>query len=141
MWITTMTRPDLPFVVYNATKFGNNPGGLHWEVFMKELQYLERMVNFEVMYGGVKLSRYEGVVGVGRQTSCDLTGHASLYLWSRGGAWRRGNQLVPLGAKGYCYCFCHPPIGVGMHVALIEVVSVARVFCCRRRHSRCLSYG
>lgn len=74
MWVDTMTRCDLPFIAYNVAKFGNNPSSLHFKSVTKALQYLKRMVDLLVAYGG-------GTADMRLSTWIDAENAACLDTW------------------------------------------------------------
>ncbi|CAN0424429.1 unnamed protein product [Ascophyllum nodosum] len=50
MWVTTMTRPDVAYVVHQLGTFNDNLGPVHWKAAKRALQYLWRTKDVGITY-------------------------------------------------------------------------------------------
>ncbi|KAI9907671.1 hypothetical protein PsorP6_002969 [Peronosclerospora sorghi] len=52
LYITTCTRPDVPYMVTQLSRFLENPGLLHWKAAIRVLRYLKTTREYGILYQG-----------------------------------------------------------------------------------------
>jgi hypothetical protein len=52
MYLASMTRPDISFVVIKLSRFTSNPGDGHWRALEKVMHYLVGTMDYKIHYSG-----------------------------------------------------------------------------------------
>ena len=50
MYLMVSTRPDLAYAIQILSRFGANPGPVHWKGVKKVLQYISHTLNYGLVY-------------------------------------------------------------------------------------------
>ena len=97
MYLMVSTRPDLAYPLQILSRYGNNPGMLHWKALKKVLQYLQQTKDHGLLYKrgkGVDLTAYCDA----DFSSCQDTSRSNgAYVFLLGGAsisWSSKRQSV-----------------------------------------------
>jgi hypothetical protein len=52
MHLTHLTRPDIAYTVGQVSRYSQNPGKEHWKALKRILAYLQKTINFGLLFGG-----------------------------------------------------------------------------------------
>jgi hypothetical protein len=52
MYLASVTRPGISFVVRKLSRFTSNPGDDHWRVLERVMHYLVGTMDYEIHYSG-----------------------------------------------------------------------------------------
>nr|GEU61318.1 zinc finger, CCHC-type [Tanacetum cinerariifolium] len=52
MYAMTCTRPDIAFAVGKLSRYTSNPGTQHWQAIQRVLKYLNKTMNYRLVYSG-----------------------------------------------------------------------------------------
>ena len=103
MYLMVSTRPDIAAAVQVLSRFGSNPGPAHWSGVKRVLQYVQRTINFGLVFKrgqGVTLS---GFCDADFSSCLDTSRSTGGYVFSLGGAavsWSSKRQ--PVVAQSTC---------------------------------------
>jgi hypothetical protein len=85
MYLTSVTRPDILFVVSKLSRFTSNPGDDHWRALERVMHYLAGTMDYRIHYSGY-LAVLEGYSDANWISDVDELYAMSQYVFTLGGA-------------------------------------------------------
>jgi hypothetical protein len=84
MYLTSVTRPDILFVVSKLSRFTSNPGDDHWRALERVMHYLAGTMDYGIHYFGY-LAVLEGYSDANWISDMDELYAMSQYVFTLGG--------------------------------------------------------
>jgi hypothetical protein len=84
MYLTSVTRPDILFVVSKLSRFTSNPGDDHWRALERVMHYLAGTMDYGIHYSGY-LAVLEGYSDANWISDVDELYAMSQYVFTLGG--------------------------------------------------------
>jgi hypothetical protein len=96
MYLASVTRPDISFVVSKLGRFTYNPGDDHWRAFERVMHYLADTMDYRIHYSGYPavLEGYHDAIWISYMDELYAT---SVYIFTLGSAavsWRSCKQTI-----------------------------------------------